>query len=89
MPVFQHLRGGVGRPGVEGQAQLHSGLGRDRMRLEAVVSLWVEFLVHGGAQARSSQLASSDMLFPQHRAVQEQHHALPGSEEATAVPWAL
>lgn len=59
------------------------------MGLEALVSPWVEYPVHGGAQARSDQIVSSGMLFPQHRAIQEQHHAFPGPEEATAVPWAL
>lgn len=48
----------------EGQAQLHSGLGGDRMRLEAVVSPWVEYLVCGGAQARSSQVPTLACSFP-------------------------
>lgn len=35
------------------------------------------------------QATDTSTLLPQHRAFQEQHHAFPGSEEATAVPWAL
>lgn len=45
----------------------------------------------GEARLRTEPRAAPDpsALFPQHRAFQEQHHAFPGSEEATAVPWAL